>query len=570
MSFTDFIDVISKLRELLAEQVLMAALGIVACGRWSENNRRAAFLVGPAGALNSVFTRSSKAQGAPKSISDKYSLEPNKLMAAYAAWFYPVSILIFKNAWVGSMFIALMVLAQLLLWRSWKHSKTQFKLNQINGPTYNFAAIGNATESTGHREGYESTSDEENVPIERKKNVLEFTNRYAVFLSSTISKLSVNCLAYPSIYPDPAKGIVYWERALRIILFFLWIMAVGVASIDDSIKNINIISVFLTTTCLQWNNNASEETYRTWANTPSFEDLSYWDGFINLKIKDLEEPRRQQPGERWVEQVLLVKFLPDHFSEKTKQDVCRGITVPKEWLADIIRKASPTKVQRCLDQYDHSEKVPITCFDYFGIIVWSILMEIENHVYNKCANGCTNSVLIPTGFSMDMMRHRAKILLLATNHQDCLDIQKLSERITALIDSSTVICRLVTHFFKLSSTLQPLEQEQDLPDGSQNAICPTFRVDNKWILLAYCYKLMSDKRLAYHFQYANTLERLSLARGAETDFSRTDKLTITHGPLEINVSRALVTLPDKQWMYIDDSNNIAFLSFEQPISVSTH
>jgi hypothetical protein len=98
-------------------------------------------------------------------------------------------------------------------------------------------------------------------------------------------------------------------------------------------------------------------------------------------------------------------------------------------------------------------------------------------------------------------------------------------------------------------------------------MCPKLQVHKSLCLLACIYKLMGDERLVYHFQYANTLERLTLAQGVETDFTKPDKLVIAYGPLEISVSQTLATLPDNQWMYKDGSS-LTFLSFEQPVSTS--
>jgi hypothetical protein len=36
----------------------------------------------------------------------------------------------------------------------------------------------------------------------------------------------------------------------------------------------------------------------------------------------------------------LVKFLPDLFSDRTKENIYKGIADGKEWLAHAVRKAS--------------------------------------------------------------------------------------------------------------------------------------------------------------------------------------------------------------------------------------
>jgi hypothetical protein len=345
-------------------------------------------------------------------------------------------------------------------------------------------------------------------------------------------------------------------------VFLLWAIAVGIASVDNDTKNVNIISVLLAAVCLRINLGDDEnESHMLWANSPKVKDLSSWIRVTTTVLKDCDD---SDDWERplWFRQVLLVKLLPDIFSEITKRETCQDIAVGDEWLSNAIRKSLYLRVQNCLQEYDPVKGIPITCFDYLGLIVWSTLMEIENHIFINC-NLHTTSVPVPEYFHYSM-RNRSKICLLANNHKDCPDIQHLLSRIETFVENNQVIYKTIAHVFQQYQpvgALPNLKPNQTLSEWwyylANLAMCPKFPISHNLLLVAYIYELMEDRHFSSHFQYANTLEQLSLTKGAKVNFDiSANQLKINYDHLEINVPCLSARLPDSLWYYVDGRRSV--------------
>lgn len=194
---SDTLAVGSNIRDLLAQQALTCALGAIAFG-WIKYDRRAAMLVGPAGAINAVLTDYSSAEGTTTFMKDGHFLEGTTLIIAYFAWLFPCAVLTFKNSWLGFTLSSLMGIFQFFLYLSWKCSTTLFvfKLKEENYGFLRHARIFKDIFGSKNDE----TDDSDTLEIKQTRYALNFTCDYTIWRSSIVYEEPGGGCSYPSIF----------------------------------------------------------------------------------------------------------------------------------------------------------------------------------------------------------------------------------------------------------------------------------------------------------------------------------------------------------------------------------
>lgn len=86
--------------------------------------------------------------------------------------------------------------------------------------------------------------------IQHKGQELEFTSDMQLWRESYVE---VHDIIYPDIVPEPSGFVVVLEKSLKLLAFVIWVLSVGIATVDDSLKNANIISVIISAICFQAN-----------------------------------------------------------------------------------------------------------------------------------------------------------------------------------------------------------------------------------------------------------------------------------------------------------------------------
>lgn len=521
----EVVDVIVMIRDMLAQQAVTAAFGTIAFS-WNVINRRNALVCGPAVSINAIFS-SYETEEFIMRERDLIPITKFSLIIAYLSWFLPCIFICIIDVWMSLLFISVLLILQIALWGLWK-IEIKFKF-----PDY-----------PEHR--YYLQPENELIEIEPVIDETFDGLRLVGTLDDWRAQLRTYDAGGISLIANPKAYIVIFEKTLRLLSFFIWVMAVGIAAVDERLININLISIFFA--ALSMRNDSGRISL--WANSPSYKEIKHWSKIIftfqstsNLVVSS------------WSDRVVFAKLFPEKISEDVQTVLYKDILNCDDWLSKLLRLSNSNVIRNCLMRYDTPGSSCITYFDLIGIKVWSTIMKIEEHLFT-----CREAMPVAhsTQISSINIRNRSKMCLLANAHVKCPAIEVLLDEVSEWVSNNEVLYATLAHVFPeyMPSGGMPHLGTKSISNWwyalARKAMCPGYNVEHSILVLIYLYDLMNDNDLDYHFQYANCLEKIALLKG--TDVINTPHgYRLRYGTLDILANGSWARLPATAWFVM--SNN---------------
>lgn len=105
----------------------------------------------------------------------------------------------------------------------------------------------------------------------------------------------------------------------------IWALSVGIATADDFLTNVNIISVIILVIFFQENTVFFRTDTLLWSNALTIRDLASYNGLKEIFVSDTHSSLLHVKFGTWMQQVILAKILSDLSCKELKDKLFKGI-----------------------------------------------------------------------------------------------------------------------------------------------------------------------------------------------------------------------------------------------------